>query len=176
MTGRVDPGVWHAARAFAVVGCLVVTLLGAGCGGMPLESTPPAGFDLNGEWHLLPGSSDPPPSSRRLRERGSRLAFITQDFPILRARELRIEQSRDSMGVRYDGADYRDVSWGTRTRGLWEVRTGWNEGNLVIVSKAKDADAREIITLSADGRQLQVDVRIESRGDDISLIRTFQRR
>ena len=94
---------------------------------------------------------------------------------MLKAREMRIEQNRDSMGIRYDQRDYRDVSWGERRRGLWDVRAGWHEGRLLIVSDADDARARETLTLSDDGERLEVDVRIDSGGDDVQVSRVFQR-
>lgn len=147
--------------------------LGA-CGGIQLDPTPPPGFDLSGTW-LVVDSGEPPPTPRNLRARGSMLAFVTQDFPILRAKRITVEQNRDSMGVRYDGGDYRDVSWGTRQRGLWEVRAGWNEGALVILWDADDAKAQETLTLSDGGQRLTVNARIESRGDRIDIQRVFER-
>jgi hypothetical protein len=94
---------------------------------------------------------------------------------VLRAQELVIEQGPDSMGVSYDGEGYRDVSWGTRRRGLWEVRAGWNEGRLLILSKASDADAQETLSLSPDGQQLRIDVDIRSSGDRLAVTRVFAR-
>lgn len=154
--------------------CTCATLLSA-CTGITLDPTPPADFDLSGTWQLLEAESDTAPSRRRLRAQGGMLSFITQDFPVLRAHELRIEQSRDSMGVRYDGKDYRDVSWGSRRRGLWEVSAGWHEGSLVILSDAKDADARETLTLSPDRQRLRVDVEVKSGGDDVAVTRIYRR-
>ena len=63
----------------------------------------------------------------------------------------------------------------TRDRGLWEVRAGWHEGNLIILSEASDARARETFTLSDGGRRLDVEVRIDARGDDLAVSRTFRR-
>jgi hypothetical protein len=103
------------------------------------------------------------------------LAFITRDFPVLQAREMRIEQNRDSMGIRYDTGDYRDVSWGTRRRGLWEVRAGWHEGSLYILSDAVDAEATEIMTLSDAGHRMDVRVQVQSGGDDVEVVRVFRR-
>ena len=145
------------------------------CGRIQLDPQRPADFDLTGTWVLVEEASEAPPSTRRLRSRGGMLAFIIQDFPVLRAREMRIEPSGDSMGVRYIPGGYRDVSWGTRTRGLWEVRAGWHEGSLVILSVADDARARETLTLSADGRRLDVAVRIDARGEDLDVVRVFRR-
>ena len=145
------------------------------CGTIQLDPNRPRNFELSGTWHLVEQASDPTPSHRRLRDRGGMLAFITQDFPVLRAREMRIEQSGDSMGIRYLPGGYRDVSWGTRNRGLWEVRAGWHEGSLVILSEASDARALETLTLSDGGRRLDVHVRIDARGDDLAVSRTFRR-
>ncbi len=160
------------ASRFAVISALVL----GGCSSVTLEPRPPAGFDLTGRWVLLEDASETAPSRRRLRAQGGMLSFVTQDFPVLRASEMRIEQSRDSMGIRYDDSDYRDVSWGTRRRGLWEVRAGWHEGSLEILSDARDADARETMTLSADGRRLTVRIYVTSSGDDVDVTRVFERR
>jgi hypothetical protein len=140
-----------------------------------LETRPPENFDLTGTWLLVEDASGSPPPQRRLRSRGGMLAFVTGDFPVLRANEMRIEQSRDSMGIRYDGGDYRDVSWGIRERRLWEVRAGWHEGRLIILSTADDAQARETLTLSEDRQQLEVEVRIDSSGNDVHVTRVFRR-
>ncbi|MEQ8859209.1 MAG: hypothetical protein RIC56_11210 [Pseudomonadales bacterium] len=164
------------AHPAVLTAALVMMLLLGACTGMDLEPSPPPQFDLSGRWVLLEDASDDAPTRRVLRARGGMLSFVTQDFPVLRAREMRIEQSRDSMGVRYDEADYRDVSWGTRKRGLWEVRAGWSEGRLIIISDARDADGQEIFTLSPDGRRLTVDVRVVSSGDDVNVTRVFERR
>lgn len=156
---------------FALLGCLAL----AACGGIPLEAQRPQTFDLSGTWTLVPADSDEAPSRRLLRARGGMLGYVTQDFPVLRAQQLDIEQSRDSMGVFYDGRDYRDVSWGTRQRGLWEVQAGWHEGSLYIISEAPDAEAREILSLSPNGDTLTIDVRIRSSGDTVTATRTFRR-
>lgn len=150
-------------------------LLLSACSGITLDPRPPSHFDLTGTWRLLEGESDTAPTRRLLRARGGMLSFVTQDFPVLRAQELRIEQSRDSMGIRYDGKDYRDVSWGERRRGLWEVKAGWYEGSLLILSEARDAKARETLTLSADGARLTVDVEVHSGDDDVVVTRVFRR-
>lgn len=157
------------------LGSLLLLALTAGCTGIELDANPPPAFDLSGRWLLVESASESAPSRRRLRAQGGMLSFVTQDFPVLRATEMTIEQHRDSMGIRYDVGDYRDISWGTRQRGLWEVRAGWHEGNLLILSEANDADARETLSLSPDGERLTVDVRITSSGDDVDLTRVFRR-
>lgn len=154
---------------------LTAIVLLSACGSLELDYNRPEGFDLTGTWHLIEDASGTPPSQRRLRSRGGMLAFVTSDFPVLHAREMRIEQSRDSMGIRYDTGDYRDVSWGSRRRGLWEVRAGWHEGALYILWDAVDAEAIEVFTLSDGGRRLDVRVHIESGGNDIEVVRAFRR-
>jgi len=145
----------------------------AGCGSVPLETRAPAGFDLSGRWQLVDALSDPAPAGRPLRRRGFSLAFAAADFPVLQARRLSIEQNRDSMGVNYDGDDYRDVSWGERQRGLWQVNAGWLDGALMILSEAPDAEAREVLRL--DGDRLVVNVEVSSGGETLTRTRVFER-
>jgi len=154
-------------------GCALVLLVA--CAGTPLDYTPAAGFDISGDWVLVPEISDAPPSQNRLRARGSIMAFVSQDFPVLRARRLHIEQNRDSMGVVFDDAEYRDVSWGVRQRGLWEVEAGWHEGALVIVSDAKDGEARETIRISPDRQVLTIEIELNAGSEKLALSRIFNR-
>ncbi len=152
-----------------------VLLLVAACAGNPLDYTPAAGFDISGDWLLVPEISGAPPPRNQLRARGSMMAFVSQDFPVLRARRLHIEQNRDSMGVTFDGSRYRDVSWGVRQRGLWNVEAGWLEGALVIVSDAKDGEARETIMLSPDRQMLTIDIELKAGRENLALTRIFTR-
>jgi len=166
-------------------------LLVCGCGGLPLLPEAPATFDLNGQWVVREAASDPPPNPERLRARADRglldlgvpgrpaaigaWAFVVQDFPVLGAKSMVIEQDAHSMGIRYDSGHYRDISWGERRRGVWRVSAGWLEGALVIVSEAADADAKETMRLSADGRHLVVDISLKSAGDSFNAVRTYDR-
>lgn len=154
---------------------LAATPLICACAGVTLEPDPPPGFDLTGQWVLQADASEVAPTRRRLRANGGMLAFVTQDFPVLRATAMSIEQSADSMGIRYDTGDYRDVSWGTRQRGLWEVRAGWNEGDLLILSEASDAQASETLTLTNEGRRLEVAIAVKAGSGDVKLTRVFLR-
>jgi hypothetical protein len=154
---------------------VVASSLLSGCAGVVLDSNTPPGFDLNGTWVLDPLASEASPEAKRLRRRGMSIAMVAQDFPVLRARRMEIEQNDDSMGVSYDGVDYRDVSWGLRERGLWEVNAGWDDGVLRILSKARDAKAQEVVMLSEAGTRLTVKVSIEADGDELSVTRVFTR-
>lgn len=174
-------------------GAALLTLAFAlgGCGGVPLDPQAPPEFDLNGHWVLHQALSDPPPDRRRLQARADKellsagpsrrqstpglLAFVVEDFPVLASRSMVIEQDRQSMGIRYENGVYRDVSWGERKRGLWQVSAGWLEGALVISSKASDASARESMRLSDNGQRMTVRVEVRSGGDNLSVQRTFDR-
>jgi len=156
----------------------MVVLVGlglAGCGATPPSPQMPVGFDIAGDWELVPEQSDSLPSTAALRARGGMLNLAVQDFPVLRARGMKIEQDHDSMGLSFDGGEYRDVSWGSRRRGLWEVQAGWLDDQLIILSKARDADARETFQLGAGGQRLSVRVEIRSGGESLALTRTFVR-
>ena len=170
---------------------LALALALGGCGGVPLSPQAPVAFDLNGHWVLNEPLSDPPPNRRRLQARADRgllnaerpgrrsnvgmLAFVVEDFPVLSSSSMVIEQDQHSMGIRYANGAYRDVSWGVRKRGLWQVSAGWLEGELVISSKAPDATARESMRLSENGRQMTVSVEVKSGGDNLNALRTFDR-
>ncbi len=175
VTRQSGPGSARTVRTLLGGFLVAALLLAASCATITLEPQPPAGFDLSGAWQLDADASETLPARRVLRARGGLLGIVLADFPVLRARELRIEQGRDSMGIYYDGRNYRDVSWGTRRRGLWEVRAGWHEGDLVILSDAKDAEARERFTLSPDGQRLRLEVEVSSGGQDVALVRVFRR-
>ena len=175
----------------SVTAMLALTLAVGGCTGVPLSPQAPAAFDLNGHWVLNEPLSDPPPNRRRLQAQADRgllnaerpgrrsnagmLAFVVEDFPVLSSRSMVIEQDQHSMGIRYENGAYRDVSWGVRKRGLWQVSAGWLEGELVISSKAPDATARESMRLSGNGRRMTVSVQVKSGGDNLNAVRTFDR-
>ena len=144
---------------------LSLVLLLAGCGGIQLDEVNPQGVDLTGTWVLDKSASDATPDfkeglrDRRQRRRndqvaerrrdvlaaaGSGFAFITHDFQVLTAETLTIEQNNDSMGIAHAPGVYRDISWGERQRGLWEVYAGWEVTDLVIISKAPDLSVQEL--------------------------------
>ena len=155
---------------------LALVLLGvSACGSQPPSTTLPAGFNLSGTWALVAAESDVPPTLIRLRARGGWLHLVVQDFPIIAARRVRIEQDASSMGMSFDGGAWRDVSWGERERGLWTIQAGWLDDALVILSQAEDASARETYQQSADGRRLTVRIELEAGGEDILLRRVYQR-
>ena len=148
------------------------------CGQIPLDENAPARFDLTGHWV----QADRPTAERsnasggdsERRRSGIASGFMAQDFPLLVAQEMRIEQDDRSMGIEYTSGNYRDVTWGERRRGVWEVRAGWNEGALHIYSKASDVSASEIWQLSADGQRLDISISVRGNRDQ-EFRRVFRR-
>lgn len=155
----------------------------------PLATTAPATVDFTGEWLLDPTLSGAPPNLEKIRRREERAivrgrqrnarasaAFAVQDFPVLSAETLRIEQNAGSMGVQYGGGLYRDVSWGKRERDFWTIQAGWQEGALVIRSERGAVKGRETLTLERGGTLLRVAVQVETGGESIETVRVFRRR
>jgi hypothetical protein len=145
------------------------------CDVLRLETIVPDGFDLSGDWELIADESDPAPQVSELRRQGLAISFATQDFPVLSAQAMTIEQNADSMGVQFDQGMYRDVTWGKRVRGLWDINVGWDGGTLYIISKANDASAKESMRLEDGGERLAVSVRIEAEGESFSANRIYRR-
>jgi len=106
---------------------------------------------------------------------GTVFAFIAQDFPVLLADRLHIEQSRESMGIQYEPGTYRDVSFGEKERGLWTVSAGWNaQGQFIIYSDSDDIRGIETHEL-LDPSTLRVRLAVRADGGDLDLVRTFVR-
>lgn len=164
-----------------------------GCTGIDLDTVNPPGVNLSGQWLVDFGDSDlvpdlrnrrPAKPSRRVqgtvsREAlrvadGSAFAFIAHDFQVLRADKLTIEQNMDSMGLDYQPGVYRDVTWGERQRGLWEVLAGWEEQQLVIISKARNMRVEERLELVSPDL-LKVWVYIDASGEQLEFLRVFNR-
>ncbi len=172
---------------FARNTAMITVLALVGCA--PLDVRVPPGFDLSGEWVLDETTSDAPLDLEAIRLREDRdvvrgrqtdaaasAAFVVQDFPVLSAKRLRIEQSADSFGIRYDDAIYRDVSWGLRERDFWQVRAGWEEGALVVRSRRGEVKGMERFTLSEAHNRLRVAVRVDTAAEDVRAVRFFRRR
>ncbi len=159
---------------------LAALALLSSCGQIPLDEQAPERFDLSGHWvqadRPTEGRSDASRSEGDLQRRsgGVTSTFMAQDFPLLVAREMRIEQDARSMGIEYRSGSYRDVTWGERRRGVWQVRAGWNEGALHIYSVASDVSAAEIWRLSEDGQRLDISISVKGNRDQ-EFRRAFRR-
>ena len=176
-------------RLFLLIGLFFLS----GCGGLQLDSAPSRDVPLTGTWEVDSVSSDDVGSAmrpdarfsdrrrtlstaseiQRIR-RGSGLAYVAHDFQILDAKRLRIELSSDSMGVQHYPGVYRDVTWGTRERGIWKVQAGWDGELLVIASESWDISVLERYQLQGSTRLL-VSLEIEADGNVRSINRSFRR-
>ena len=163
-----------------------VLALVTGCESLSLAI--PVGFDLTGEWLLDASSSDSAPDTKAIRRaedmdiaRGKQknvnasAAFVVQDFPVVAAERLVIEQNNDSLGIRYSNGTYRDVTWGRTQRNFWQIEAGWSNGVLVILSRRDDITGREEMRLEAAGSRLLVTVDVKTEGRDVRLQRVYMR-
>lgn len=173
-------------KVAAVVALLAAAATVGAC--TQLGTLAPSHFDLSGEWVLDRQASDQAPDLDAIRDREDRelvrgrpasaadsAAFVVQDFPVLAARRLRIEQHADSMGVSYDGRQYRDVSWGDRIRDLWAVRAGWADGQLVVRTERGPIRGEEVFALENGGRRLRVAVSVHAGDEHVRALRVFRR-
>ena len=164
----------------------LVLALVTGCESLSLVI--PVGFDLTGEWLLDANASDSAPDTRAIRRaedmdiaRGKQknvsasAAFVIQDFPVVAAQRLVIEQNDDSLGIRYSNGTYRDVTWGRTERNFWQIEAGWSNGVLVILSRRDDITGREEMTLEAGGSRLRVTVDVKTEGRDVMIERVYVR-
>ncbi len=181
-------------RLITAVAIAFTLVLLQGCSTVP-DLTSKQAFNLTGQWRLVDQLSDAAPNPRRMMDRmdkevarrgptrgaqkvrmqGALFAFVNQDFPVLSAEKMLVEQNVDSMGIDYKPGRYRDVTWGERERGLWRVYAGWDdEDRLVIDSRGNDIRARETMHLRSDGL-LEVQVDVHSKQRDFSVLRVFER-
>ena len=181
-----------AKRLKIYLGAMFCALILAGCQGLDLAQAPVAAVQLSGVWTVDEEASDDlraftrPPSERRrpklsVQEEirriglGSGLAFVVQDFQIIDAQRIVIEQDRDSMGVKHIPGTYRDVTWGDRERDIWRVQAGWQEMDLVIFSTAKGLRILERYQLVNPNR-LRLDLEVQADGVNRKLTRFFDRK
>ncbi len=181
---RHTPGLWLAA-------CMTL----AGCSGIELSPENPPDINLSGVWILDVINSDVVPDLRNrrgdknrrgvgrggsrqaiiARAAGSGLSFIRHDFQVLSASKIEIEQNRDSMGVQHVPGVYRDISWGEKQRGLWEVHAGWENRELVVISEASDLKVQERYQLQDNGSRLLVEIMISADNEEFEFRREFTR-
>ena len=94
---------------------------------------------------------------------------------VLTAIKMSIEQDSESMGVDYDGNNYRDVSWGERQRGNLKINAGWEEDNLMIRTEGSRFPVEETYILSDGGSRLTVFVELDGGSNDMVFKRVFKR-
>lgn len=162
----------------------------ASCGpaSSTLSGVVPYGIDLSGVWILDAASSDSPPdnSAALLRLKAAEIegkrsdslgsiVYATQDFPVIAAERLSIEQDSSSIGISYGDGQHRDLIWGLQTRAEWKIDAGWEQTRLVIKSVVSHTTGIERYQLESGGETLLVDVSIRAGPDRRSFRRTYTR-
>ncbi len=152
-----------------------------------LETRSPAGVDLSGTWVLDARHSDsPPPLKRRTGAEFDasypgggtpRFGGPMPLLPMVSANEMTIAQDPVSMGIAYPNRPYRDVKWGTQKRDLYTIDAGWDAQNLVIETKSKPLNVREVYSLNAPGDTLTLRIELDGRRmRDRQITRVFHRK
>ena len=79
------------------------------------------------------------------------------------------------MGIEYDGANYKDVSWGERKRGILTVEAGWDNADLVVKTTGGRKPIKETYSLSEDGSRLRVILEIDGGKDNNTYTRVYDK-
>ena len=149
-----------------------------GCSTLDLDQRKPEKVDFSGHWELnLPlsvGVAENPRSgndvfdSNQIKTEGlantdllDPFVFVSHDFHIINAQSLTIELDPISAGLDYQPGTYRDVTFGERRRGLWDIYAGWDGDDLIILSRANKLQVMERISLVSPNR-LRIIVGIEA--------------
>ena len=153
-----------------------------------MTPTVPFGFDIGGSWILVKEQSDLAPDVQKIgRNETARvlrgkivdpvgsLVFAVQDFPVVVADNMNIEQDNTSMGISYGNGAYQDLVWGKRKRSGGVLRVGWSGEVLVVSSARKRIEGREEWRLDETEQLLSVKVLVKVAKDKLELVRVFRR-
>ena len=151
-----------------------------------LSGVVPYGVDLTGVWILDESRSDEPPDNTEALQRlkaaeieGKRsdsfgsIIYAAQDFPVIAADRLAIDQDESSIGISYGDGQHRDLIWGLQTRAEWKIDAGWEQTRLVVKSVVSHSSGTERYQLEADGNTLVVNVAVRAGPDRKSFRRTY---
>ena len=165
---------------------MALSLIGCGPASSSLSSIVPYGVDLTGVWVLDKSRSDEPPDNSEALQRlkaaeieGKRsvsfgsILYATQDFPVIAAERLAIDQDDSSIGISYGDGQHRDLIWGLQTRAEWKVDAGWEQRQLVVKSVVSHTSGTERYQLESAGNVLVVNVAIRAGPDRRSFRRTY---
>ena len=169
---------------------LLAILCFLGCSSLVLEERTPVETHFSGRWILNVPLSEilEPDSSRENEDSSVRIfskeimrpnvadpfVFISHDFHVLDAKKISVELGLISAGLDYSPGVYRDVTFGQRRRGLWHVYAGWEDKELVIVSKADGLNVIErFAMLNPDRMRVVVNVRVEK--EERRVVKVFDR-
>ena len=163
-----------------------------GCSAFDLDQRKPEKVDFSGHWVLnLPlseGVIESPRSrndvfdSDQIKTEGMASAdlldpfvFVSHDFHIINAESLTIELDAVSAGLDYQPGTYRDVTFGERRRGLWDIQAGWDGDDLVILSRTDKLQVKERMSLVSPNR-LHIIVGIEAEKKNRDFVKVFDRK
>ena len=163
-----------------------------GCSVLDLDQRKPEKVDFSGHWVLnLPlskGVIENPRSrndvfdSDQIKTEGMAtgdlldpFVFVSHDFHVINAQSLTIELDPISAGLDYQPGTYRDVTFGERRRGLWDIYAGWDGDDLVILSRANKLQVMERISLVSPNR-LRIIVGIEAEKKNRDFVKVFDRK
>lgn len=172
----------------ALVAMWTMIVVSCGPATSSLSSVVPFGVDLSGVWVLDEARSDGPPDSEAALQRlkaaeieGKRsdsfgsIIYAAQDFPVIAADRLSIEQDSSSIGISYGDGQHRDLIWGLQTRAEWKIDAGWEQTRLVVKSIVSHTSGTESYQLGSDGDTLLVNVSVRAGPDRRSFRRTYTR-
>ena len=175
-----------ASRFIGLIGAICIASCGPATSS--LSSVVPYGIDLSGVWILDESRSDSPPDNEAALQRlkaaeieGKRsdsfgsIIYATQDFPVISAERLTIEQDNSSIGISYGDGQHRDLIWGLQNRAEWKVDAGWEQSRLVVKSLVSHTSGVERYQLGVDGEILVVEVSVRAGPDRRSFRRTYTR-
>ena len=163
-----------------------------GCSALDLDQRKPEKVDFSGHWELNLPLSEGVIENRRSRNdvfnsdqiktegmaTGDLLdpfVFVSHDFHIINAQSITIELDPISAGLDYQPGTYRDVTFGERRRGLWDIYAGWDGEDLVILSRANKLQVMERISLISPNR-LRIIVGIEAEKKNRDFVKVFDRK
>ncbi len=161
-----------------------------GCSSLVLEERTPSQTKFAGYWILNTTLSETLESNYKKEREDSSVrilseeimrpnvadpfVFISHDFHVLDATKISVELGIDSTGLDYDPGVYRDVTFGRRRKGLWNVYSGWEGEDFLIVSKADGLNVVErFAMLNSDRMRVIVDIRVEK--EERRVVRVFDR-
>ena len=162
------------------------------CSALDLDERKPEKVDFSGHWELNlplservienPRSRNDVFDSDQIKTEGMARAdlldpfvFVSHDFHVINAQSLTIELDPISAGLDYQPGTYRDVTFGERRRGLWDIYAGWDGDDLVILSRANKLKVMERISLISPNR-LRIIIGIEAEKKNRDFVKVFDRK